>query len=72
VASGAKGEEGVAAGPGVGTDVGLWGGEGEAPGRKGMVGVGKHIAFPLENSKQVSRRVAKFPENETLNKFMFF
>jgi hypothetical protein len=43
VASGAKGEEGVAAGPGVGTDVGLWGGEGEAPGREGMVGVGKHI-----------------------------
>jgi hypothetical protein len=23
--------------------VGLWGGEGEAPGREGMVGVGKHI-----------------------------
>jgi hypothetical protein len=30
----------VAVGPGVGTDVGLWGGEGEAPGREGGVGGG--------------------------------
>jgi hypothetical protein len=33
----------VAVGPGVGTDVGLWGGEGEAPGREGRVGAGKHM-----------------------------
>jgi hypothetical protein len=45
VVSGAKGEEGVAAGPRVGTDVGLWGGEGEAPGREGRVGAGKHMAL---------------------------
>jgi hypothetical protein len=45
--SGAKGEEGMAARPGVGTDVGLWGGEGGAPGREGRVGAGKHIVKKL-------------------------
>jgi hypothetical protein len=45
--SGAKGEEGMAVRPGVGTDVGLWGGEGGAPGREGRDGAGKHIVKKL-------------------------